>query len=52
MADQMREIVYEICRMSDREADEREKLVLRLENTLLRFERRLPSNLRREDDEE
>ena len=35
-------LVHEIRRNSENEAHEREKLVLRLENELLRFERRLP----------
>jgi len=33
---------FDIDRLREKEADEREKLVLRLENALLRFERRLP----------
>ena len=36
-------LAYEIHRASENEAHEREKLVLRLENELLKFERRLPS---------
>jgi predicted nucleic acid-binding Zn-ribbon protein len=36
-------LAYEIHRTSENEAHEREKLVLRLENELLKFERRLPS---------
>ncbi len=36
-------LAYEIHRTSENEAHEREKLVLRLENDLLKFERRLPS---------
>lgn len=34
---------YEIRRVGDKDESEREKLVLRLENELLKFERRLPS---------
>ena len=33
---------YEVHRNLENEAHEREKLMLRLENTLLKFERRLP----------
>jgi hypothetical protein len=36
-------LVYEIHRVSENEAHEREKMALRLENELLKFERRLPS---------
>ena len=36
-------LAYEIHRTSENETHEREKLVLRLENELLKFERRLPS---------
>ena len=36
-------LAYEIHRTSENEAHEREKLVLRLENELLKFGRRLPS---------
>jgi predicted nucleic acid-binding Zn-ribbon protein len=35
-------LAYEIHGTSENEAHEREKLVLRLENELLKFERRLP----------
>ena len=35
-------LVYELQRISDRETHERDKIQLRLENQLLRFERRLP----------
>jgi Skp family chaperone for outer membrane proteins len=35
-------LVYELQRISDRETHERDKMQLRLENQLLRFERRLP----------
>ena len=36
-------LVYEIHRIKENEAHEREKLVLKLENEMLRFERRLSS---------
>ncbi len=36
-------LTYEIRRVSERDDNEREKIMLRLENELLRFERRLPS---------
>jgi hypothetical protein len=35
-------LAYEIRRVDNDAGHEREKLILRLENTLLRFERRLP----------
>ena len=36
-------LAYEIHRVSENDQHEREKLVLRLDNELLRFERRLPA---------
>ncbi|HXU36716.1 MAG TPA: hypothetical protein VN937_10160 [Blastocatellia bacterium] len=45
-------LVYEIQRISDRETHERDKMQLRLENQLLRFERRLPSGAKDEDNNE
>lgn len=36
-------LAYEIKRTQDEERHEREKLALRLENEILKFERRLPS---------
>lgn len=36
-------LAYEIRRVSDKDDNEREKLTLRLENELLKFERRLPT---------
>ncbi len=36
-------LAFEIQRVSDRETTEREKMVLQLENEMLKFERRLPS---------
>ena len=38
-------VLYELQRQKENEAHEREKLALRLENELLRFERRLPPRL-------
>jgi len=35
-------LAYEVRRTQENEAHEREKVALRLENALLRFERRLP----------
>ena len=35
-------VLYELQRQKENETHEREKLALRLENELLRFERRLP----------
>jgi hypothetical protein len=36
-------LAYEVHRNHENEAHEREKMALRLENALLRFERRLPT---------
>jgi len=36
------QVLYELQRQKENEAHERDKLALRLENELLRFERRLP----------
>lgn len=36
-------VAYEVNRVADLDQHEREKLVLRLENELLKFERRLPT---------
>ena len=44
-------LVYELQRISEREVHEREKMQLRLENQLLRFQRRLPP-VKDEDDRE
>ncbi len=38
----VRELAYEVRRIRENEAHEREKMALRLENALLHFERRLP----------
>lgn len=45
-------LAYEVQRVSERETHEREKLELRLENHLLRFERRLPPAKQSAADEE
>ncbi len=42
MADNFEKLSFEVQRINDREKLEREKLVLQLENALLRIERRLP----------
>ena len=42
MADKLEKFAFEVQRINDREKLEREKLVLQLENALLRIERRLP----------
>jgi ElaB/YqjD/DUF883 family membrane-anchored ribosome-binding protein len=42
LADKLQWVIFELQRLAEREASEREKLELRLENALLRFERRLP----------
>ena len=36
-------LAYEVRRVGDKDDNEREKLALRLENELLKFERRLPT---------
>ena len=38
----LRQLAFEVQRISEREEQEREKLMLRLENALLRVERQLP----------
>ena len=43
LTDEVRALAYGLRRVAEHEADEREKQTLRLENALLRFERRLPS---------
>lgn len=52
MAEGLRDIRYEIRRMNDLEQHEREKLMLQLDNALLRFERRLPPPQKKEEQEE
>jgi hypothetical protein len=42
LADNLEKFSFEVQRLNDREKLEREKLVLQLENALLRIERRLP----------
>jgi predicted nuclease with TOPRIM domain len=42
LADNLEKLSFEVQRLNDREKLEREKLVLQLENALLRIERRLP----------
>jgi len=42
LADQVKGLAFELRRVAENDAHEREKLVLRLENELLKFERRLP----------
>ena len=39
----VRQLAFEIQRIGEREQHERERLMLKVENTLLRFERQLPS---------
>ena len=38
----VRQLAFEIQRINEREQHERQKLILQLENTILRLERRLP----------
>ena len=40
-------VAYEVHRLGENDEHEREKLALRLENELLKFERRLPSTTSR-----
>lgn len=44
-------LAYEIHRVSEKDDHEREKIVLKLDNALLRFERRLPSGKKGEESE-
>ena len=39
----VRALAHEVQRLSEREQNEREKFILKIENILLRFERQLPS---------
>ena len=41
---EVRHLSYELRRVAETDGHEREKLALRLENVLLRFERRLPGS--------
>ncbi len=43
MASAVERLAHELHRVRENEAHEREKMALKLENELLRFERRLPS---------
>jgi hypothetical protein len=45
-------LAYEIKRVDDQDASEREKLMLQLENQLLRFERRLSSGTKTDKSED
>lgn len=45
-------LAFELHRINEREMHEREKMNLRLENQLLRFERRLPPAKREDSDKE
>ncbi|HEX9730917.1 MAG TPA: hypothetical protein VGG06_02910 [Thermoanaerobaculia bacterium] len=48
----IRQLTFELHQLRDHESHEREKMALKLENAMLRFERRLPSgNPRRADPE-
>ncbi len=49
MARVLERLAYEVRRGQDEEKHEREKLALRLENELLKFERRLPTGKRSEE---
>jgi chromosome segregation ATPase len=42
LTDKVHWLAHEVRRLAEHDAHEREKLALRLENALLRFERRLP----------
>ena len=42
-------LAYEIRRVNDKDDHEREKIILKLENELLKFERRLPSATKEEE---
>ena len=44
LTDKVQLLAFELQRVAERDAHEREKLALRLENELLRFERRLPAS--------
>jgi len=43
LTDAVQALAYELRRVAEHEQHERERLALRLENELLRFERRLPA---------
>ena len=44
---EVRSLAFDMRRLAEHDSHEREKLVLRLENELLRFERRLPEPKKR-----
>jgi archaellum component FlaC len=44
LSETVRQLAFEIRRVHENDAHEREKMALRLENALLRFERRLPQS--------
>ncbi len=48
----VRDLAYEVRRNKENETDEREKLVLKLDNAFLRFERRLTSGKPSEESED
>lgn len=48
LASVVERLAYEVRRTRDNEAHEREKMRLRLENDLLKFERRIPGKHERE----
>lgn len=47
----VQELVFEVRRNKENEAHEREKLVLKLENAMLKFERRLTSGKVKDEEE-
>jgi hypothetical protein len=47
----VRDLAYEVRRNKENETHEREKLILKMENAFLRFERRLPSGKSDEEPE-
>jgi len=47
----VRRLAFELERVSEREASEREKFMLRVENQLLKAGRQLPASEPRNDDE-
>jgi predicted RNase H-like nuclease (RuvC/YqgF family) len=49
LTDVVRELTFEVRRLRENESHERELLTLRLENALLRFERRLPPSTKEDD---
>jgi hypothetical protein len=49
LTDAVQCLAFELQRQRENEAHEREKMLLRLENELLKFERRLPSSKNAKD---